>query len=253
LNSGGTVFCWGSNGALQLGQEDATLTALVPVAVSGNVVGVSGVTGIEAGSKFTCVLTNNSGIRGAGCWGADILDPTPAIVLGLVFVDKTLRARPVGDLSLVDKIVDISAGRGHSCALLVDGTVRCWGLGDNGELNGLLTRYTHEPQAVPGLAGVTSISAGTTATCATNGDRVACWGLLSGVADGGPSENVRFIGGVRGATQVAVGSDHACALIALGQAQCWGFNSAGRLGDGEIGTSPPDPRTPRPVVASVVG
>ncbi|MFM7063150.1 MAG: RCC1 domain-containing protein, partial [Actinomycetes bacterium] len=130
LNSSGTVFCWGSNGALQLGQEDATLTALVPVAVSGSVVGVSGVTGIEAGSKFTCVLTNNSGIRGASCWGADILDPTPAIILGRVFVDTTLRARTVGDLSLVDKIVDISAGRGHACVLLVDGTVRCWGLGD---------------------------------------------------------------------------------------------------------------------------
>jgi len=47
--------------------------------------------------------------------------------------------------------------------------------------------------------------------------------------------------GLAGASRIAAGADHACA-IAGGQLRCWGDNSEGEIGDGTSGNDRPAPR-----------
>jgi len=80
---------------------------------------------------------------------------------------------PAGNLT--DLLV--TAGGGHTCALLPGGTVSCWGLNREGQLgDGTLTDRS-SPAAVPGLSGVTAVAAGDQHTCALlPGGTVSCWG-----------------------------------------------------------------------------
>jgi alpha-tubulin suppressor-like RCC1 family protein len=54
----------------------------------------------------------------------------------------------------------IEAGGAHSVALLVDGTVRAWGLNSSGQLGDGTTIDRHRPSPVLGLTGITAVSAG---------------------------------------------------------------------------------------------
>ena len=103
--------------------------------------------------------------------------------------------------------VDASSGWQYSCALIQDGTVRCWG--DNGKAglgDNTTIPYARAPVEV----------------CETGAWAVATNGCLDGQA-------VSTLGNV---TAIAVGGDHACALNTAGGVKCWGLNSLGELGDG---------------------
>src|SRR5690606_16457937 len=83
---------------------------------------------------------------------------------------------------LVEDVVSaraVVAGSQHSCALLMDGTVRCWGSNEHGQVGdgGMENRLTGTQ--VPGLSNVVAIasSASATHTCAIRDDgTVWCWG-----------------------------------------------------------------------------
>src|SRR5262245_7481063 len=63
----------------------------------------------------------------------------------------------------------IAVGKEHSCALLQDATVACWGRGDVGQLGDGMAGKAHlreTPVRIPGLSGVTAIRAGGNTTCA---------------------------------------------------------------------------------------
>ena len=58
----------------------------------------------------------------------------------------------------------MSAGNSHSCGVRADGTVVCWGWGEDGQ--------THAPEG-----RFVSVSAGLDHSCAVSADgTVACWG-----------------------------------------------------------------------------
>lgn len=136
----------------------------------------------------------------------------------------------IGNLVQATKI---STGLTHSCALLSDGSIRCWGESNsNGELgNGqTTTSYWDNPVVVvSGITEATSISCGGSFSCAVLTDGgVKCWG---GIVDS--STPVSVIG-ITAATGIASGDGHACALLTGGMIKCWGYNSNGQLGDGTI-------------------
>ncbi len=109
----------------------------------------------------------------------------------------------------------ISAGGLHSCGVLLDGSIACWGSDGRG-------------QATPPEGEFLSVSAGGGHTCGVKADgTIACWG--SAAVPSPPAEH-KFV-------SVDSGDVHSCGLIAWpgGQANhvviCWGAPGLGRTDD----------------------
>jgi alpha-tubulin suppressor-like RCC1 family protein len=123
------------------------------------------------------------------------------------------------------KIRSIAAGEDTTCAILTDGTGRCWGFGF-GDPPGPL------PTLVAGLDRAVSVSVGTGHACALIEDgTVRCWGNNSfGELGNGTTVNstaaVR-VEGLRNAISVSVGGG-SCALLADRTVRCWGRIYNGR-------------------------
>ena len=185
-------------------------------------------------------------------------------------------------------VAQVAAGLGASCALMNNGTVRCWGRNDLGERG---TAKSDDDAAtaveVPGVKDATDIwfdgdsGASGDAVCVRRKDGgITCWGSteikphkddtsdekwvetpeniphLAGIKDlalgggtwyailpdgtvtgwGSPAFNsfgngdttpfdkpMTPIPGITGATKIAAGMNHACALLADGTVTCWGY------------------------------
>lgn len=231
LQSGG-AHCWGVGVSGQLGTGTGVPHSTRPLPVSGG----SSFTVVSAGGAHAC------GIDGAGvayCWGGN-----DSGQLG----DGTAGSRsapvPVG-AGLAFRA--ISAGLFHTCGLTADGGLYCWGRNRSGELGDGTTATRFSPVAVLGDHGFVSVSAGGSHTCGVTDSGIAlCWGenghgeLGNGtltdssspvpVAGGQPFAQVSA-GRAPAVARSDVG-EHTCALTLSGEAQCWGFNSEGQLGDG---------------------
>jgi len=130
--------------------------------------------------------------------------------------------------------IAVAAGPAFTCALLVDGTVRCWGDNAAGQLGTGDTTARSVPAEVS-LSGVSAIGAGVGHACAVvGGGAVRCWGAnASGQATGISGTTVLVPAATpvsSGAIAVAAGASHTCALLGTGAVRCWG--ATGRTGGG---------------------
>jgi alpha-tubulin suppressor-like RCC1 family protein len=233
--------CWGSNSEGQLGNHSSTSKdALTPVAVVNPLNVAKPLTGIDllsGGGNFNCALVHNGGAR---CWGVngdgELGDGT-----------NNNSNVPVTVKSLPAKLAQVAAGFGHACALLLDGSVECWGNNQYGQLGNGTTSNSSTPVAVTGLAEpVTQIAVGAESTCAllfTGG--VQCWGLGAegelGNGNSGPgyqSSTPVPVTGLTSGVSIAASGSAACAAQSDGSVWCWGNNLAGQLGQGpgSVGT-----------------
>lgn len=158
-----------------------------------------------------------------------------------------------------DKVLQVATGYKHSCALLNDGTVKCWGYNEQGQLGlGDTADRGDQPgemgvELPPVLLGtnaqVAEITAGREFSCARlRGGAIKCWGSSTngelGLGDAqtrgdGPGEMGDALpsvdlGHVPPAIQLSAGSHHTCALLASGQVKCWGSGrgtNKSRMGD----------------------
>ena len=158
-----------------------------------------------------------------------------------------LRPTPIRGLSGVR---EVAVGFGHSCALMLNGTVRCWGLNDNGQLGDASTHNSHAPVLVRGVAGAIGISLGFEHSCALLAGRTArCWGwnYFGQLGDGTHStrRTAHRVVGLRGISQLATGFGDSCAVVGGGSVFCWGQNKFGQLGDGTFKSSPRPVRVSR--------
>jgi alpha-tubulin suppressor-like RCC1 family protein len=229
--SAGNISCWGRGETGQLGdgrfRENEELTPS-PVAVRD----IAGATMLSVGGGHACVVTSGASVR---CWGFGRFgelgdgvkhrDPAPSGV-----------PAPVDVLGITGA-VQVAAGGVHTCALLADHSVWCWGMGGGGELgDGSFHEGFEgsgpvlEPVQAVGIDDALQISAGGHHTCALRASgRVACWGTTGIQASSATAVDVC---GSEGAVQISVGDRHACAVLVTGRALCWGFGLGGALGDG---------------------
>ena len=144
--------------------------------------------------------------------------------------------------------VSVSAGTFHTCAVMAEGGVKCWGSNNLGQLGDGTNTDRNTPVDVVGLtSGVAAISASRLHTCAlTTAGGVKCWGRVlqdpltlseQSMGDGMATDEPTAVdvqGLTSGVVAITTGVIHTCALTNEGGVKCWGYNREGQLGNGEI-------------------
>jgi alpha-tubulin suppressor-like RCC1 family protein len=219
LVAGGGVQCWGLNEFGQLG-DGTTTNRSSPVTVRG----LTGATALSAGGYHTCALVSFGRIV---CWGQNdygqLADGT-----------TTNRTSPVAVQGLTG-VIAVAAGAYRTCAVTAERGVHCWGMDESspGEVTNRVS-----PAVVQGVTGVTSLAAGGRHACAVvDGGQVRCWGSdnFEGQLGDGTTDypwSPVAVEGLAGATALAAGDMHTCAILSSGGVECWGWNAEGQLGDG---------------------
>jgi alpha-tubulin suppressor-like RCC1 family protein len=217
----GAVRCWGANNSGQLGNGSAAPASAVPVAVTG----ISSAVSLAAGFDYHCALLAGGDLL---CWGRGLEGQ-------LGNGGQASSALPVPVALGGARALSVSAALGHTCALISDLSVRCWGNNGNGQLgNGTLVGTFPTPAPVLNLVGAIAITTGSSHSCATLfAGPVRCWGLNQGGQLGNESTVARTGTpvGVNGIAQdLDAGFNHTCAISLFRNVSCWGYNHSAQLG-----------------------
>lgn len=238
----GRAQCWG-RGRISLGDNR---TSLRPYPVRVRLASATdnfSAGGFGGEQGHSCAITGDARLW---CWGSNERGQ-----LGVG--DVRDRVLPVASSGLAVGLSSVAVGSFHTCALGVDGGVRCWGDNRDGQLGRESSGgFSATPQIVSGLAGgVVQLAAGSLHSCIrTNLGAVRCWGEgWSGqLGNGGTWMRTRPVdvaGLQSGVTQIAAGNNHSCAILVGGLLKCWGGNESGELGNGST--------TPSSIPVDVVG
>lgn len=242
-SSGDQIYCWGDNASGQLGNNSKTQTS-VPIKVNTDGA-LSGLTikSMALGRDFACVIASDDQPY---CWGANSLGQlgdgttTQSLVPVKVKTDGVLNGK---------KLVSISSGTFHTCALDSDGAAYCWGYNSNRDLGNVsVTGYSSTIPVVVSNMGLLSgktikaISAGEQFTCViASDDQAYCWGLNDrgqlggGLADTQSYDPVKVTANIldsKTIKSISAGTYSSCLLASDSQVYCWGWNVYGQLGDG---------------------
>jgi alpha-tubulin suppressor-like RCC1 family protein len=263
-----TLKCWGYNHSGELGLGDSNDRGDQPGEMGNSLPGVALGTGRSAravaigggdtDNGHTCALLDDGSIK---CWGNNGLGQ-----LGLG--DTTSRGRLPNQMG--DSLAAVALGTGrsakalvansfHTCALLDNDTVKCWGGGAGlgiGDVNNRGDQPSEMGDNLPAVSLGTNrtakaLSAGGSHVCALLDDNsVKCWGDNSSGQLGLGDTNSRgdqanqmgdnllavALGTGRSVKAIAAGDDHTCALLDDNTVKCWGYNQDGELGLGDGNT-----------------
>ncbi len=238
VRTGGTVWCWGSNGYGEIGDNTYTdRNVAVQVQTTGGTP-LTDIVQVTAGYAFTCARATSGALW---CWGNDDNGQ-----LG----DNSSGTRPQAVAVTVNgtpftTAKTLTSGHYHSCAIDTTNHAWCWGWNPDGEIGDGSTNTAYQPVMV---TEAIAIAAGAFHTCAIKPDTsVACWGwgnhdfLGTGTNSGAttPQQVVVEPGGATlvGATEV-VAAGVSCALMSDHRVLCWGVNAHGQVGNGAGGLVP---------------
>jgi len=226
IQENGKAYCWGRNEHGELGNGTFENSA-VPVEVTG----LAEVSSIFAGHHHTCAIDPSGTLL---CWGKN--DRGQLGNTGVVDSSPT----PVRVEGIPSRVSAVAPGTSHTCALLENGEVMCWGGNNYGELGIGESGDRDLPVVVSDLpSAALEISSGDKHTCVIlDGGEVWCWGSNNDgqIGDGTKGEDrflpVKVAGLSSGAVSVATGAFDTCVLLENRTIRCWGDNMFGQLGDG---------------------
>jgi alpha-tubulin suppressor-like RCC1 family protein len=244
LLSGGTVKCWGYNGYYELGNTSTATcegdAGTAPCSGTPSTVsGMSNATALAAGPDTTCALVGDGGIS---CWG---VNGNGELGNGTATAGPGYAIATPGAVTSISSAVALGGFNSGMCAVLADGTARCWGddgVDELGDGNGGFGNYSATPVTVLNVSGAVSLATNATgaAACAVlSGGTGMCWGYGPNgqLGDGtqsfpGPmSASPAAIVSLTNIASLAAGDYHACALLKTGDVSCWGANSSGQMGN----------------------
>lgn len=196
--------------------------------------------GTNCGEGMIC----NAGSCQSGCWigSSFVAEGTVNPENPCLSCKSSLSATAWSDAPSRYCVQGISAGEGHTCAL-VDGSIYCWGYNDLGQLGIGTTSTSYVPVRKVFAQYSKAIACGGGTSCAIRDGRIFCWGdnalgqLGYGEKGGASNSYMQVVGLDVGANLVAVGRQSACA-IRDASASCWGYNDDGELGDGSSTARP---------------
>jgi len=243
LEADGAVVCWGGNssGQLGLGHTNAIgddelvdgATGIVPL----------GAPAVEvvAGDSHTCALMDGGDVI---CWGEQSSGQLGTGTPDRIGDDEPVVTTPI---DLGGRAVDIDTWYNHTCAVLEDGGVRCWGANSSGQLgNGDEEGKIVGDRKTPAEEGVVmmleepvvAVETGRSHTCAVlqNGN-VRCWG--ANAASGVPTVEVYYSSPIPLAPahvgvpvqRLWAAYDYNCAVLDSAGVRCWGSNTGSVLGN----------------------
>jgi alpha-tubulin suppressor-like RCC1 family protein len=243
LQRSGTVQCWGNNDLGELGRGGPiTAGSHVPsLLIPQPVVGLSDAVSIAASGGSTCAIKADGTVV---CWGYGGVN---LVNLGVNRPSSTVFqvSSPIPVTGVTNAVSLAMSHFGMACAVINDGTMKCWGVGGTNH-SGLALAQTSTtamgalPTTLTGIGNVAALTLGLAHTCALKTDAtVECWGtygfrsnyntaepqatpLAIKDASGAPITNVQA---------VSSGMDHTCASKFDGTVHCWGWNGSGQLGD----------------------
>jgi alpha-tubulin suppressor-like RCC1 family protein len=164
IDTGSKAWCWGNNGAGQLG-NGTTTESLVPTAVTGGhdfkalTVSPSAVCGIDAPGHAWCWGDNSAGQLGIG---STTSAKDPAAV----------------DSGTTYSAITAATNNGKSfCAIVADGAAKCWGENSFGQAKEGSTAPATSPNPVSAFKALRSLSTGVSFSCVTDArNETSCWG-----------------------------------------------------------------------------
>ncbi len=239
------VYCWGYNDEGQLGYghnqrigENEPVYLSQPVNIGGRV------TRLAAGANHTCALLDTGAVR---CWGDNTYGQLGYGHTDHIGDDES--PADVGDVELGGTVIQMALGPYHTCVLLSNEKVKCWGYGGYGQLGYGNTDSIGDnelPSAVSTVdvgGTVKQIVAGERHTCAVLEEgAVRCWGdaqylgygdiLYGGIGDDEAPAAARHVPVGGPVHRLTTAYRHTCALMKAGAIRCWGDNKYGQLGYG---------------------
>lgn len=225
VTSDNKVHCWGDGSSNKLGYGNNAARNSPGEAIPdfGNI------TQVSVGSFHVCALNTMGRVH---CWGEGLFGR-------LGYGNVLGRSSPGDAIPGLENVTHVSAESAHSCSLMANGSVHCWGDGTEGRLGYGNTSDRNSPgEPIPGLENVRQIETGAEHTCALlSGGSVHCWGQGedSQLGYGNTSDRLspgEAIPGLSNISQISVGSFHTCALGSNGSVYCWGQGTRGELGNG---------------------
>lgn len=229
-----TLWCWGSVPRTDF--EDGFFEGVTGAPLMRQVEGVTGVVAVRVNQMEVCVLGVDDSIRCSsdlplGDSGFQAVPESGVEGLrafqedGVPDVDPFLNS--LGEIRGLSDAQEIAAGITHTCALLADSTVSCWGYGQHGALGiGRSVQSIRTPTAVPGLSNIKTVKASWQSTCALDYDgELFCWGeRSSGFPPIGGSVFTSPVLNQIGVKDVQLGSTVSCIVDVRSEVWCWGLD-----------------------------
>lgn len=262
VSSAGALKCWGNNAEGQLGQGDTVTRGETANEMGSNLTPINVGSGrtvksFSMGDYHVCAILDNNKVKCWGWNGAGELGLGDTVTRG-DNANEMGNNLPYVDLGTGRTAKAISAGGSHTCAILDNDKLKCWGYNTDGELGNESTANVGDqanqmgdnlPYVNLGTGRtVKVISAAGHNTCALlDNNDVKCWGH-NGFGQLGVGHNSGFthnagsmgdnlapidLGTGRTAKTVIAGGFYNCAILDNDKLKCWGRNNNGQLGLGD--------------------